>query len=1230
MTEMSEQAKLDQFISQKPQQKYKFDGKLESDNVLVCRSDNDCIELEIKRNNMINMMNVLESIYADELTVLSDNKLSIKLDSEEVEGEDTISTNLSVNYTPKYPDELPEFEIDVLEGDLGDEDVQNLHNDLVDLDSLSDLLLNRLKSKQQVESDKKQAEIEAELERTRGTQLTIQNFNEWRINFIKERNAKLEEAEEAQLQKLNNKDREELKRWNTRKSGKQLFEKDTTLANSDSNLINVNDKVVDKREYQGVEGDDDELGKGQHGRVREAIDTETNERFAVKMVDRAPKKRLLGSKSRPSTAENHLRKPTDNKICKEIAILKKLHHENVVQLKEIIDDGGSKTIYMILELMKGGEIQWKNEHSLPTMTVNQARSTLTDVILGLEYLHYQGIIHRDIKPANLLWNDSKKVKISDFGVSHFSYALSAQSPDQSPLFTLSSTTNNSSTQLDSSTPNSPTSSEEPLFTDQDLAKTAGSPAFFAPELCFQRSSQFDSKRPRITNAIDVWALGVTLYCLLFGKVPFTAENEFALFNVIPAQPVEYPPYAGADQLSLKDSEEGKQLRDLLNKLFEKDPTKRIKLAQVKSHPWILRGIHEPSEWLKHTDVNASPAVQVTNEEVESALNFRTRLKRGWRHIANAFNAATGATGVPRRGSVNSNNYNPYQYHSQSDLDEHNDDNNPYAPTSAVKQFYNADLSPATNQQTLKQRRLSSLDSSSNSNNAAPNLQPPTHLSRAASLSSQSSRAHKSDPSSRRQSMNHLQLNAAQSPRSSLSNEIGTSSPNVTQPPQFTQVTAPTPIPMMRGNSDTVTLSNSSSTGDFDEQPTVSRSSAASPAASTGKRGTLRGFLKGLTLGNRKTSVSSNTSAPTRFASFSDHHTEREKREKEIRQKQQGEREMHKASISSLSPTSQQQTPAILHAAPPSPHSPVAESLYDDDVDIDVQLSGHSDSSDEEEDSDQLLALAHSHSHSSHLRSSIAMGDEEESDDGAESSDASELNQPTQYWSNRGDGWRHVGIDGVYDLNETGDRDREDKEAVMGLNSAVSGDDATSTSTSTPTPNVHSEHTYSEHSNHSGHSEHSKQDSTPLAHNNSTANESMTDTASLVTFKMKRPREEQTRAQEEQQLQEGHLHVNTLQPYPSHPSHPSHPSYYAHHAHHEYDSNSSSSSQSSESEEGDTLEITPRRSRNSSFAITSRSPSMSLSPTKLGQAAILAAPPAPTAAPAPPPPTHGDASERVDE
>lgn len=568
-------------------------------------------------------------------------------------------------------------------------------------------------------------------------------------------------------------------------------------------------------------------------------------------------------------------------------------------------------------------------------------------------------------------------------------------------------------------------------------------------------------------------------------------------------------------------------------------------------------------------------MQVTNEEVASALNFKTRLKRGWRHIANAFNAATGATGIPRRDSINSSyNYNPYQYPSQSDLDVHSDDNNPYAPTSAIKQVYNREagtglLSSQASQQ-IQQRRLSFLDGG----NTLPTLitphhPPPTHLSRAASTSSQSSRAHnKSDPSSRRQSINHLQSNVQsnmQSPRSSLSNELGTS-PNVSHPPQFT---APTPIPMLRGNSDTCTLSNSGSTGEYDEHPAVSRSSAASPAASTStnKRGSIRGFLKGLTLGNRKSSVSSNASTTsTRFNSFSEH-KEREKREKEQKER---ENEMRKVSNSSLSPMSHPYRPEILYASPP-PHPPLAERYYDDDVDIDVQLSGHSDSSDEEDGGDRLLSL--SHSHSSNLRSSIiAMDDDAVSEDGAESSDPSELNQPTQYWSNRGSGWRHVGVDQVYDLNE----DIEGKEKVMGLNSSDGDNTATSTSTSTSIPNVHS----------------GSSASTPHNVSANTANESTTDTASLATFKLHReesphqPTHEQEHDPQSAQSQP-HLHVHTLQ----------------HHPHAE-----AIDSSSSESEEGDTLEITPRRSRNSSFAITSRSPSMSLSPTKLGQSGILAAPP----------------------
>ncbi len=74
----------------------------------------------------------------------------------------------------------------------------------------------------------------------------------------------------------------------------------------------------------------------------------------------------------------------------------------MVQLKEVIDDPQSKKIFMVLEYMEGGEIVWKDDNGQPTLTVDEARSILRDVVCGLEYLHYQGIIHRDINQPTCL------------------------------------------------------------------------------------------------------------------------------------------------------------------------------------------------------------------------------------------------------------------------------------------------------------------------------------------------------------------------------------------------------------------------------------------------------------------------------------------------------------------------------------------------------------------------------------------------------------------------------------------------------------------------------------------------------------------------------------------------------------------------------------------------------------------------------------------------------------
>ncbi|CAG8508404.1 9952_t:CDS:2 [Scutellospora calospora] len=340
-----------------------------------------------------------------------------------------------------------------------------------------------------------------------------------------------------------------------------------------------------------------ELGRGVHGKVKLGKDMELGELVAIKIVDRVTRPRL-GSRNNDLTNEQ--------KIRKEIAILKKCVHPHVVRLKEVIDDPMSRKIYMgmfiyrledlvfsvVIEYMEGGEIQWKDEHDCPVMSVDKARQIFRDVVLGLEYR----IIHRDIKPANLLLTAKNVVKISDFGVSHFS--------QRSATVELQGSNNSSSTQE-----------------DMGLIKTAGSPAFFAPELCFPATgnsgnssleslsrshsttnSSIRGQRPPITKAIDVWALGVTLYCFIFGRCPFIADTEFELFfHVIPRQPLEFP-----DDIPISDD-----LKDLLSRLLEKDPQKRITLEDVK-------------KWRDDTDPMKYQALTVTEEEVKSAYTLIVR------------------------------------------------------------------------------------------------------------------------------------------------------------------------------------------------------------------------------------------------------------------------------------------------------------------------------------------------------------------------------------------------------------------------------------------------------------------------------------------------------------------------------------------------------------------------------------------------------------------------------
>lgn len=248
------------------------------------------------------------------------------------------------------------------------------------------------------------------------------------------------------------------------------------------------------------------------------------------------------------------------------------------------------------------------------------------VILPL--VHYQGIVHRDIKPANLLLTADHVVKISDFGVSYFSELLAEDHHSS----------------YDS---NDAAASRSRIA--RELAKTAGSPAFFAPELC----TVGDDTASRITKAIDVWALGVTLYCLVFGRCPFEAETEYELFKLIPTQPLEFP----AD-IEIEDD-----LRDLLCKLLTKDFEQRITLEQVRLHPWVTADLEDPELWKEEADPRHYTAVEVTDEEVSRAVTITEKIRRGIQRLSSSISHFTQAFDMKRKGKSLSSQGTTPQSHS---------------------------------------------------------------------------------------------------------------------------------------------------------------------------------------------------------------------------------------------------------------------------------------------------------------------------------------------------------------------------------------------------------------------------------------------------------------------------------------------------------------------------------------------------------------------------------------
>ncbi|KAL9621086.1 MAG: hypothetical protein Q9160_004471 [Pyrenula sp. 1 TL-2023] len=501
-----------------------------------------------------------------------------------------------------------------------------------------------------------------------------------------------------------------------------------------------------------------EIGRGEHGKVKKGRNLNNDMYVAIKIVPRFSNKRRLGKIGSP-----------EDKVKKEIAILKKARHPNVVGLLEVIDDPAKHKVYIVLEYVENGEINWRTrglkeiitvdkrrldnerqskldpisleqdqkfvakqfekhqyfervrvagsehvpawslEHGIedddggapnisksssrstiashdeifdiqhpdytlegsmygayvpdipffrprnmsiaaslwshqsseldwnledsedsyvPTLTMAEARSAFTDTLLGLEFLHFQGIIHRDIKPANLLITKDNRVKISDFGVSYLGRPIGFDEDD----------------------PQGDEGDAAALDDPRELSKTVGTPAFFAPELCYTDPSQFeggeDGSGPKITGALDLWSLGVTLYSMIYGRLPFVAEGEMGMFVRIAEsqvflpkhrlRPVETEFYREGSQTrfpapmnsnkrlpyELTYEEVPDTVRNLLQQLLIKDPAKRITIEHAKIHPWVIEGIENPERWVGDTDprLYGEKKIEIDEKDMTSAVS----------------------------------------------------------------------------------------------------------------------------------------------------------------------------------------------------------------------------------------------------------------------------------------------------------------------------------------------------------------------------------------------------------------------------------------------------------------------------------------------------------------------------------------------------------------------------------------------------------------------------------
>ena len=224
---------------------------------------------------------------------------------------------------------------------------------------------------------------------------------------------------------------------------------------------------------------------------------------------------------------------TRRQLYREISIMKSLVHENVVKLYDVLQTPNN--IYLIVEWVRGGELLDVIDRA-SRLDEDKSRHYFQQLICALYYVHNQGISHRDIKPENLLVTEHEKLKVSDFGLSNVQEVSEGNANPQH------------------------------VPEAKRLRSVCGTPNYVAPEV-LKREGYNGFKS-------DVWSCGVVLYVMLTGQLPFHGANTQELLQLILTGTYEVP----------KDLSPG--CLDIIRKMLEVDPEKRLSIGDVTNHPWF--------------------------------------------------------------------------------------------------------------------------------------------------------------------------------------------------------------------------------------------------------------------------------------------------------------------------------------------------------------------------------------------------------------------------------------------------------------------------------------------------------------------------------------------------------------------------------------------------------------------------------------------------------------------